>query len=140
MSEEELDTQISGCITYEHLMPEKSARWQTVGDIKALVRTHDNNKIADLEAKIARVRELHSEFKIYDPCAHKHIEADLDQGIAKYIEEVGLTCDDGYVFSVCWHCCTDSDYGMTLHCSDSHEHGKDSPICHTSTLLSEVGK
>ena len=102
------------------------------------VRATDLNRWADeverLEAERAAILKLHAPFKIYDECGHKHTNHDLDSGLAIEVEECGLVCEDGYQYSVCYHCCTDDTGDMTEWCMD-HDHGKDKPICATVALL-----
>ena len=86
-----------------------------------------------LEAQRAAILKLHAPFKIYDDCGHKHTNHDLDSGLAIEVEECGLVCEDGYQYSVCYHCCTDDTGDMTEWCMD-HDHGKDKPICATVAL------
>ena len=50
------------------------------------------------------VRKLHVPFGIYDECGHKHHESEL--GVVE-IDEIGLTCDDGKLQTVCRECDTD---------------------------------
>lgn len=79
---------------------------------------------AALQAHIDKALELHRESKIYDECGHKHKMADdydVPAGL-HLIEDVGLTCEDGYQYSICRECCTDDGY-QTETCVDNHEHG-----------------
>jgi hypothetical protein len=81
-----------------------------------------------------RVRELHAEFKIYDECGHLHGED--DPGVIE-IENVGLTCKDGYQYSICRTCCRDGDY-QSLACVEHHDHTDCHP-CPTIRALDGTG-
>lgn len=52
------------------------------------------------------VRKLHYPFKIYDECEHQHEAANELLGIVE-IDEIGLTCDAGLLYTVCRECDTD---------------------------------
>jgi hypothetical protein len=74
------------------------------------------------------VLDLHSEFKIYDDCGHQHHVGDPG---ALSIENLGLTCEDGYEYSVCRECCTGgSGEYQTEDCVNHHDH-EDSWRCVT---------
>jgi hypothetical protein len=90
-----------------------------------------------LAAQVKRIRDLHAEFKIYDECGHRHSED--DPGVIE-IENVGLTCKDGYQYSVCRTCCRDGDY-QSLACVEHHDHTDCHP-CHTIRALdgTEAGR
>ncbi|MGW4127984.1 hypothetical protein [Amycolatopsis japonica] len=59
-----------------------------------------------LQGRIDKALTLHTEFKIYDECGHKHTAEDVDAGRAINVPDVGYTCSDGYEYSICRHCCT----------------------------------
>ena len=54
------------------------------------------------------VRKLHSKFGIYDSCGHEHTDEECEKegsGVV-YVEDVGLTCEEGLVQWVCRECDT----------------------------------
>jgi hypothetical protein len=65
----------------------------------------------------APVRQLHSEFKIYHECDHDHAED--DPGVLD-INDVGLTCEDGYWYSICLECCTHGSGEQPVECAENH--------------------
>ena len=78
-----------------------------------------------LKARAEKVLALHQEFKIYDECGHDHRYLEnggLPEGVHE-IDEVGLTCSDGYMYSICSNCCTGgSQEWQTEVCADQHKH------------------
>lgn len=67
----------------------------------------------ELIAALADVRNLHSEFRIFDECGHRHTLAEVDAEEAGAIsiglqnfDSVGLVCEEGYAYSICQECCT----------------------------------
>lgn len=68
------------------------------------------------DATIQRVRDRHSEYRIYDECGHGH---DADEPGIGYAVEIGFVCEDGYMYSVCRECCT-ADGAHTEHCATDH--------------------
>lgn len=83
-----------------------------------------------LEQENARIRELHSPYKIYDECSHRH--AETDPGVT-VVTHVGPTCEDGYLYTICRHCCTDALGDQTEACATEHDHAT-SP-CPTSAVF-----
>jgi hypothetical protein len=81
-----------------------------------------------LVAAVKDVRDLHAEFKIYDDCGHHHEPGD---GVVD-IEEVGLVCKDGYLYSICRECCTDGgqEY-QTETCAAEHDTSRNCWPCTT---------
>jgi hypothetical protein len=49
---------------------------------------------------------LHTEWKCYDECGHQHTDEDVLAGRAFDIDNVGVTCEDGHLYSVCRECHT----------------------------------
>lgn len=93
----------------------------------------------DAEAALDRVRELHRPFRIYDECGHQHAlndDGNPPDGVVE-IEEVGLTCADGLMYSICWTCCTDGYLGYQREDCLNHAHGRGIPICDTAALLDD---
>lgn len=46
----------------------------------------------------------HKEHRIYDECGHDHREGDPG---TVHVWDVGICCEDGYLYSVCYACHTD---------------------------------
>jgi hypothetical protein len=59
------------------------------------------------EARIKAALALHTEWGIYDECDHTHTEEDIRAGKAVDVPEVGFTCDDARMQTVCRECHTD---------------------------------
>jgi hypothetical protein len=98
------------------------------------------NEIEQLRATLDAVRELHRPFKIYDGCGHEHEWGDdgnPPDGVQE-VDEIGLVCDDGYQYSICWSCCTQGSGYQTEDCA-GHRHGKDVPQCPTIAILDGGG-
>lgn len=51
------------------------------------------------------VRKLHTPFKVYDECGHSHEKEDEAAGIVE-IDDVGISCEDGVLYTVCRECDT----------------------------------
>jgi hypothetical protein len=69
-----------------------------------------SNPARDMEKVLRALRavvELHSEFRIYDECSHQHTDEEVTAGTAFDVEDVGITCEEGYLYSVCKKCHTD---------------------------------
>jgi hypothetical protein len=73
-------------------------------------------QVAGQSETIQRVRDRHSEYRIYDECGHGH---DADEPGIGYAAEIGFVCEDGYMYSVCRECCT-ADGEHTEHCATDH--------------------
>jgi hypothetical protein len=80
--------------------------------------------------RLESVRDLHSPFRIYDECGHRH--AETDEGVGN-VTHVGLVCGDGYLYTACRHCCTDALGDQTEECASEHDHSRE--ICPTRTAL-----
>jgi Arc/MetJ-type ribon-helix-helix transcriptional regulator len=97
-------------------------------------------ELADLKARIDRALSLHREFKIYDECDHDHRyneDGTLPEGVLD-IDEIGLTCQDAYLYSICSNCCTGgSEEWQTEACANDHKHDGASPCwpCPTRAAL-----
>jgi hypothetical protein len=72
-----------------------------------------------LREAAARVLALHVPHLIYDECGHRHEEG--DQGVTE-IPDVGLTCQDGYAYTICRHCCASDGLGQGEMCCDDNQH------------------
>lgn len=72
---------------------------------------------------LLRLIEWHKPFRIFKECGHDH-EPD-EEGVmpvgVEDVQDVGFTCRDGYMYSICWACCCDG-YGQPEHCVDGHDH------------------
>lgn len=71
-------------------------------------------------AGIEHVRELHTEFRLYDDCGHLHDE-EGDADVKAIVEDLGPVCQDGYVSSICRTCCAGGGDGQTSGCVDAHD-------------------
>ena len=88
------------------------------------------DKMRRFARMIIRIRELHRPFRIYEPCAHEHEDADI-VNCREFI-----SCEAGYMYSVCAECCcTGGD--QTEECADGHEHDDSQPLCATRAALDE---
>lgn len=92
--------------------------------------------VSGREALSQQVRELHSEFRIYDECDHDHTDEDVEQGRAVDTPDF-RSCDEVYMYSICAHCCTEPEYGQTETCAGDHNHRPGAPLCPTLALLAE---
>ncbi len=90
------------------------------------------------ERRIQKVRDLHSPMRIYDECSHAHDVNDdggLPDGV-RLVENVGLVCEDGFMYEICRECCTDGGEYQTEQCA---EHPHEGPAacypCPTRAIL-----
>lgn len=68
---------------------------------------------------VVAVLDLHSPRRIYEPCGHNH--ADSDPGTVEVQDgDVGITCEDGYLYTICRDCCTGNGY-QTEQCAADHD-------------------
>jgi len=91
--------------------------------------------------RLEALRGLHKPFGIYTECGHDHTEEELEAGLCIEVDLVGLTCDEGLLYQVCEHCCTDDatfERYQTESCAEGHEHGAGEPICKTMAVLEGV--
>lgn len=72
----------------------------------------------ELQDRIDKALGLHAEYPIYGECGHEHTEATED-GVVD-VDDIGLTCEDGRLTSICRACCTDSSEYQTQECADHH--------------------
>lgn len=84
------------------------------------------------------VEELHSEFRVYEPCGHEHTDEDVKSGVAKDVPDVGVVCEDGHSYSICRECCTGGSDYQSEECASGH----DLPCypCRTLRVLEGHGK
>lgn len=101
-------------------------------DFVDLSRLIDHDAPA-LLAVLRHVQALHSEFRIYDECGHQHTETDV---FVRDIADVGLVCEEGFMYSVCRHCCTDASGDQTEECASSHDHSR--WLCPTRQAIEET--
>lgn len=101
-------------------------------DLNATTADRDRAReiAAALEAETARIRELHSEYRLYDDCGHEH--AETDEGVVN-VPDVGVVCQDGYMYSVCRECCTNGYGDQTEECASAHDHP--GWLCATNDIL-----
>lgn len=73
---------------------------------------------ATYNGTLANVLDLHREHRIYERCGHTHQPGEpnvLD------VDEVGYVCEDGYIYSICWCCCTGETGFQSESCASDHE-------------------
>jgi hypothetical protein len=110
--------------------------------VTALEAEREKNRFADVhhanwtrdEKAIARIRELHRPWKVYGECGHEHTDGDG----SFEIDDVGLTCGLGYMYSVCELCCLhgDGESEQTEDCWAAHNHTKDdTAYCATMRVI-----
>lgn len=103
-----------------------------------LIRVRPRPSFIDDAARLARLRDLHRPYRIYETCGH---DVDGDDGQAGHFTvDTGdfITCEDGYLYSICTECCCDSG-GQSETCITDHDHGRDKPICLTAAILDGDG-
>ena len=86
-----------------------------------------------LLAGLKRIQDLHAEHRIYDECGHRHTEVD---DFVRDIADVGLVCEEGYLYSACKHCCLDACGDQTEECVSSHDHSR--WLCPTRQAIEEA--
>lgn len=97
-----------------------SARLDTLLSRAALpVLNTTTDETAGLRAALDAVNHLHRELRLYGECGHRHTGA--GNGVIS-VENVGLTCADGYERSICRECCTGGSDYQTEECAANHEH------------------
>lgn len=67
--------------------------------------------VREMATRLRKIDALHQPFGIYDECGHEHkgdeeTEKADEPGVV-YVAEVGFTCEEGRVQTVCRHCHTD---------------------------------
>lgn len=121
------------------------SRWgegRSLVDVIQAAANEAANKLTAAEAALARVREMHQPYKVYDECdcdddakndgRHVEVEAALatsSTGISCF----GWTCN--HLYTACDECCTEGMGYITEHCAIYHDHGPDKPICPTIRAL-----
>ena len=83
---------------------------------------------------LVKIRRIHQPKHLYNECGHAHTGQDIADGTAVNCGDL-VSCADGYLHSICAHCCLDGDGDQREECADYHEHGRDKPICSTSEAL-----
>jgi hypothetical protein len=75
-------------------------------------------QVAGRDETIQRVRDLHSEYRIYTECGHE--ETEDHNGDPFEIDDIGWICQDGYLYSICRECCIHGGDVQTEECADFH--------------------
>ena len=89
----------------------------------------------DGRSAILAVLDKHCEYGVYDICGHQH--EDTDPGV-RDVEDVGLVCDDGYLYPVCFHGCA-WDYAQTEACASTRGSGACFPCPTVRVIAQELG-
>jgi hypothetical protein len=84
---------------------------------------------------VRAVLELHTPKRIYDECGHVHTPE--EPGISE-VNEIGLVCDDGYMYTVCGGCCSSHGY-QSENCADSHDHTVCWPCLNVQAIADKLG-
>lgn len=87
--------------------------------------------------RIAAVRSIHREFRIYRECGHEHTDDDLGKPGVIELDDVGVVCQAGSLYSICAACCTDGEF-QREDCADDHPHD-DAPCWPCPTLAALDG-
>ena len=98
---------------------ERAARLLPLNRKPSLLAEEVAQDVPRLLTAAERVLKLHSEFRIYDECGHEHTQDEVDAGTARDTTEF-VTCEDGYIYSVCRACCT-GGWSQTEACASDHE-------------------
>lgn len=101
------------------------------GTVEGRYRKHEAPKAF---AALRAVLDLHASHRIYTECDHEHTEEEVEDERAIEVSDIGYTCEDGYLYSVCGACCFDDDNKQTEECT-SHSHGDDKPLCPTEAVI-----
>jgi hypothetical protein len=88
-------------------------------------------ELAQLQARIDAARAQHAEIRLYRECGHQHVEG--EPGV-RDADDAGLVCEDGYLYSICQHCCTDDTGYQSDACGNRHDDGRCWP-CPTRKAL-----
>jgi hypothetical protein len=107
-----------GCIeddTVDEVLAEGTRLFDELAVYQRDVVTSWKPRLDTAESRIDAALALHSEFRIYGECDHQHNED--DPGV-KSIENVGLTCEDGYEYSICRECCTSGSGYQSEDCAE----------------------
>jgi hypothetical protein len=67
---------------------------------------------------LTAVLDEHKEWRIYEPCGHTHNTGDPG---TREVDDVGLVCESGYLYSICWGCCTGKTGFQSEVCAADHE-------------------
>lgn len=103
------------------------AAWRVAGFEALTVSLARTNKDLTAEqgeilSRISRVLASHSEIRVYTECGHHHDEEEVNTGQAKNVDDVGFTCEDGFMYSICRSCCCDDGEHQSGTCVDDHEY------------------
>jgi hypothetical protein len=91
-------------------------------------------------AAIRAVLDIHKPYYIYEPCGHQHeLTEDLQipPGV-RNVDDVGLVCDDGLLYTICFHCCA-GDHSQTERCVSEHQHEEHAPCPTVRTIATQLG-
>lgn len=88
-------------------------------------------------AAVRSVTARHFPWDIYTECDCEpgHQDEDEDGGIVD-VCEVGLVCEQGFLYSICAECCSNEtpwERSQREECADGHDHVGDRAICQTLT-------
>jgi len=89
-------------------------------------------EVERLRAVVARARDMHWRFDIYDICGCREHE---DEAATVTLSDGEVVCRSGYQYSICHECCAPGD-SQTEECVDNHDHSECWP-CPTRKALDE---
>lgn len=95
---------------------------------------HAHNMTDERDRVVEAVRhalELHKPLKIYGECGHEHEYG--DPGTVD-VENVGLTCQDGFETTICLECCA-LGMAQTEECASNHPYASGQPCWPCPTWL-----
>lgn len=94
--------------------------------------------IPALLAAVEAVLALHKPFRIYEECEHAHAYDGGTEGEWSAVVDCGdfLTCEDGYLYTICRECCGEGALGnQREECASGHDHSQCWP-CSTAAAIS----
>lgn len=65
---------------------------------------------------------LHCPYDLFEDCGHSHShldDEDPDAGVRE-VDDIGLVCEDGFMYRICWGCYTGGTGDQTEECASSH--------------------
>lgn len=93
-------------------------------------------------AALRDVLDLHAPRRIYTECDCEppHTYEDVEVGHALEVDDVGLVCEDGFMYPICRECCTDEDgHHQTEECANYHHHDRgERTSCPTVKLITDA--
>ncbi|NJP24409.1 hypothetical protein FLW53_09370 [Microbispora sp. SCL1-1] len=90
-------------------------------------------EVERLRTVVARARDMHWRFDIYDICGCREHE---DEAATVTLSDGEVVCRSGYQYSICHECCAPGD-SQTEECVDNHDHSECWP-CPTRKALDET--